>query len=346
MGIKFLMKFIKQNYRECIYEKDISELSGKIIAIDTPCLMYKYKYTINNHGNNWVNYLLFFILNCIKNNIDTVFVLEGKAPKEKDITKAKRSKVKENIVKRREYLTKLFEQYKEDGNLTSELLDEWKKMEDNNPFSEKVFEKNLKKIQLYSECVSKEDYNLFYKILEAFNINVYQSLSEAETTCAYLYKKNKVSFIYSHDSDVLAYVPTNGFIVDIDFKKNKFEFVDKKKLLELMSFSETQFMDFCILCGTDYNKTVPKIGIKTSFRLISEKLSIDNLNFSEEHLEQLKVSWIRDKFNLKEFSDFVFEDFIIKWPFCNLEKINDIISCYGIVLYFHVKNMLSKIEHF
>lgn len=340
------MKFIKQNYKECISEKNISELSGKIIAIDTPCLMYKYKYTLNNNKYNWVNYLLFFILNCIENNIDLVFVLEGKAPREKDITKAKRTKIKENIIKRRECLTKLFEKYKEDGILSRELLDEWNKMENNSPFSEKIFEKNLKKVQLYSECVSKEDYNLFYKILEAFNINIFQSISEAETTCAYLFKKNKVSFIYSHDSDVLAYSSTNGFIVDIDFKKNKFEFVDKKKLLELMSFNESQFIDFCILCGTDYNKTVPKIGIKTSFKLISEKHNINNLNFSEEHLEQLKVTWIRDKFNLEEFADFVFEDFIIKWPLCDLEKINDIISCYGIVIYFHVQNMLGKIEQF
>jgi 5'-3' exonuclease len=44
-----------------------------------------------------------------------------------------------------------------------------------------------------------------------------------------------------------------------------------------MNFTQEQFIDLCILSGTDYVATIPKVGAKTAFSLINEHISIENI---------------------------------------------------------------------
>ena len=44
--------------------------------------------------------------------------------------------------------------------------------------------------------------------------------------------------------------------------------VNHEKLLSLLSLNKSQFLDLCILCGTDYNKNLPKIGSFTAYKYI------------------------------------------------------------------------------
>ena len=37
------------------------------------------------------------------------------------------------------------------------------------------------------------------------------------------------------------------------------------------------FVDMCIMCGTDYNPNIKDVGTVTSFKIISEKTTIDNI---------------------------------------------------------------------
>jgi 5'-3' exonuclease len=50
-----------------------------------------------------------------------------------------------------------------------------------------------------------------------------------------------------------------------------------KKLLDALQMSYAQFRDFCIMCGTDYNHNIPKIGPDRAYRLIREYETIENL---------------------------------------------------------------------
>ena len=342
MGIKNLMKYIKTHNSNAIVRKGINNLENKVICIDTPCILYKYKFS--NHTsvkNGWVNNLIYFILKTIENNIDCVFILEGTAPKEKDVTKHNRYKARENVLKRSKFLNDLLENYRLTKTVSPDLEFEWKKLNLGDQFDEQAFENLLKKRKMYSEFVTKDDNAMFLEIVKAFNIHVVQSLNEAETTCAYLYSKKKCDYIYSQDSDVIAYYDTDGLVTDIDFKNNTFSYIDKNILLNNLDFTRDEFLDFCILCGTDYNSAIPKIGIMTSYKYIKE-----NSNFftklNQSCLDRLNVNWIREKFKLKEFEneEGIFEDFIVKWPKCNQFELYRILEHYNIVLTNTVEKML------
>lgn len=345
MGIKNLMKYIKQNHSEAIINKDISELEHKIVCIDTPCLMYKYKFSNFSEGKtNWVNNLIFFLLKSIEYNIDCVFVLEGNAPEQKNETKAERVKAREGVVKRSSYLTKLFTDFLDTGVVSEELSVEWNKLKHSGSFNPEIYEKMLKNRQIYSEHVTKEDYSLFLEVIDAFNICSVQSNNEAETTCSYILSQKKCDYIYSHDTDVLAYKGVNGFISDINLKDKNFTFVDKVILLQQLKFTEDEFIDFCILCGTDYNKTINKVGIVSSLKLITKQRTIENLSISPEDIQKLNISWIREKFSMKEFEDNKNDElsFKIPWPKCNRIIMDDIISNYNITIFHYIKSMLES----
>lgn len=63
-----------------------------------------------------------------------------------------------------------------------------------------------------------------------------------------------------------------------------------------MEISYVQFIDLCILCGSDFTKTTIKnIGIKKSLKLIKEYNTIENII---EHLKSLdKEVPTMDEFN-------------------------------------------------
>lgn len=346
MGIKNLMKYIKTHNYNAIIKKDINDLKNKVICIDTPCILYKYKFS--NHSyvkNSWVNNLIYFILKTKENNIDCVFVLEGIAPKEKDATKQNRYKARENVLKRSKFLSDLLENYRVTKTVSPNLEFEWKKLNLGDKFNEQAFENVLKKRQIYSEFVTKDDYTMFLDVLKAFNIKIVQSLNEAETTCAYLYSQKKCDYIYSQDSDVLAYYDTDGLVTDIDFKNNSFSYINKNVLLNNINLTRDEFLDFCILCGTDYNDTIPKIGIMTSYKYIRDNKNIFNIDLDKNYLDKLNITWVREKFKLKEFenAEISFEDFI-EWPKCNQFDIHLLLKQYNIDLTNNVEKMLFELN--
>ena len=48
MGSKNLNNILKKNIKNLYVKKNISELNGTIIGIDTPLFIYKFKYNNNN----------------------------------------------------------------------------------------------------------------------------------------------------------------------------------------------------------------------------------------------------------------------------------------------------------
>lgn len=314
MGIKNLTKFIKTNYKDCIEELSMDELRNKTLCIDTPCLVYKYKFS----SEDWMSQILWFILNLIENNIDAIFVMEGISPIEKKETQEERIVNKNKVIKRSEYLNNLYCLYKSNGLVTEELNIEWKKLSKSDcDFKEEEFEKILEKRKKYTETVTNDDYVKLQNLLNVFNINWVTSINEAETYCCLLNTCKKSDYIYSQDSDILGYAGVNGFINNINFKENKFTFLNKSKLLTRLDLTEDDFIDFCILCGTDYNKTIPKIGIVNAFKIIKKMGSLDNSEYTTASFSYLNIKFIRNKFNLVSEQ---LNEFIYNWPHFNKKK--------------------------
>ena len=96
MGIKGLSKFIKEHVPSCITKKALSDLSGKIIAIDTN--YYLYKYTISS--DDFLTKFLKQYEHLRSYGIKPLYVFDGKPPTEKLQVIEKRKKVnqKKNIL--------------------------------------------------------------------------------------------------------------------------------------------------------------------------------------------------------------------------------------------------------
>jgi len=95
MGIKGLAKFIKEQVPDSISKRSLSDLAGKIIAIDTN--YYVYKYTIST--DDYLHKFLKQYEHLRSHGIKPVYVFDGKPPNEKMdlIEKRKRTNLRKNI---------------------------------------------------------------------------------------------------------------------------------------------------------------------------------------------------------------------------------------------------------
>lgn len=353
MGIKKLFSYLKEHHPTVIKKRPLSELCGRVVAIDTPVIMYKYKFigagnaAENNNRYSFADLLLLFILNTIEYHIDCIFVLEGSAPKEKEDTLAERSRIKANTIKRNQYLKSLLDDYYQKQTVSPELELEWKKLKHSFAFNATLFQQVLDKKSTYESTVTKEDYSLLKDILSAFSIFFIKSHTEAETTCAFLNKTKKADYIYSQDSDVLAYAGVNGLITDLDFVGKTFTFIDKSEVLKELNFTQEEFIDFCILCGTDYNKTLRRVGICTAYKMITASRRIEIIPCSPEDYLNLNVTWIRSKFQLEEFTDElldVMNNMLLPWPHYDDLKFRIALQKHSIKICSYLDNMLHLMK--
>lgn len=117
-----------------------------------------------------------------------------------------------------------------------------------------------------SECMNAmERKSYFVDLLLMMGIPVIRATGEAEMTCCAMLKNNLVNGIISRDTDHLVIGCSNLIIA---LKNNSVEKLNMTKLLTKLGLTHREFVDFCILCGTDYN--MPKFGY-TRCLLVPEK---------------------------------------------------------------------------
>jgi 5'-3' exonuclease len=107
-----------------------------------------------------------------------------------------------------------------------------------------------------------------------------QSVDEGER-CAYMLQADgRVDAVYSTDTDLLAYgcpITINSFKVDTRASKRIMPYYNLNYILSTLGFTQEEFLEFCILCGTDFNKNIEKIGPVKAYELIKAHKAIKNL---------------------------------------------------------------------
>jgi 5'-3' exonuclease len=69
--------------------------------------------------------------------------------------------------------------------------------------------------------------------------------------------------------------------------------IEYEDMLSRLELTEDQFLDFCILCGTDYNTNLPKIGPEKSFRLLKKHGSIEQIKVHNPTLDMSHFPYAR-----------------------------------------------------
>ncbi len=336
MGLKSNWnKFLRDTCPEVFEAIHISEYAYKKVAIDISLYMYKFKAVC---GDRWLSAFINLITSLRRNEVHCVFIFDGKSPPEKEAERAKRRTDREKSEQKLYELEEAFEEYHKTGVVAKclsdlysrrrspkRLLGSCKEGVDMAWIESKI---EQRRNQLYN--IGPEDFELAKELFRILRVPFYTAPWEAEKMCSKLCLDGKVAAVLSEDTDVMAYnAPV--FISKINTSADTAICIRHEALLEGLELDAKQFLDLCIMCGTDYNPNIVGIGSKKAYGYIQKHGSI------EEFIKNVKPSQYKDPTKYQDFSVLQhtrvrqlfteFEEYKIdKVPFCgtpdfeNLEK--------------------------
>ena len=240
MGIKNLSAILNKYCLEDIVSKNISEYKNKKIAVDLSIYLHRYYAT----QGNILTGLYYQVKTLLQHNILPIYVIDGKATSDKDLTLRKRRDVKEKIKKE---------------------LDQ---------VDDSISNKDTFALHNRSYQIKDSDIEFCKKFFDGFGIPYIQAEQEADNVCVHLAKSGQVDGCLSEDLDFLA---QGCPLLLRDFKNKKVVEYRLDKILSKLDINFNQFQDMCIMCGSDYLDNIPRIGALTSYKLIKQHLNIENI---------------------------------------------------------------------
>jgi 5'-3' exonuclease len=257
MGIKRLNKYLLDINAIKIYNIDdyFTNYENSVIAIDVMLYAHKYKFSCDNIYSAFINQIIHFL----QNKIIPLYVIDGKAPIEKQDAIKQRTNRKNKINEKIEILK-------------SQINDDNKEL-------------IIKKIDKLNRINLNLDFtviNTLIHLFQIFNVPFIRATSEADILISDLYKKNIIKSCLSEDTDLLTFGCKK--IIKI-FKKQIYEY-DLDFILQKMNVNYDQFIEICILFGCDYLKSNLKLNV---FEIVQSYK--DNIIFST-----LSTKY-KDKFN-------------------------------------------------
>lgn len=294
MGIAKLNQLLRSKCPWVFKEVHLSEFAYTMVSIDVSLFMCKYKCL----GENWLECFMNLILCLRRNDIHCVFILDSGHPPEKIQEKEERVQAREKLKLKIDALENALVKYEETGVMDDELNDLYVKSRETGDKS-RILRSIIDKKKLALFDITKEDWVQLKKLFDIMNVSYYYAPLEAETMCADLCKRGLVSAAISEDTDVLAY-GSKVFLTKIDTYSNTGVKIEYQDILDGLKLTSEQFLDLCIMCGTDYNKNIPKIGCETAYKYISMYGSIEEI----AKQKQLDVSILKHERNRELFTQY------------------------------------------
>lgn len=267
----------------------LAELSGKVVAIDAYNTIYQFLATIrgptgepltNAKGDitSHLSGLFYRNINFLMENINPLYVFDGKAHQLKVQEIERRSRLKKEA-------TEKFHLALAEG-----------RMEDARKFSKRT-------AALTDQMVDESKTTLTY-----LGIPYIQAPSEGEAAAAYLTNHGVAFAAASQDYDSILFgakklvrnlavsgrrkVPNRNAYVEVEP-----EILGHEKVLQQTGLSHEQLVDVGILIGTDFNPGgFPGIGPKTALKLIKENGRLENIDKIKQLLPDVPYQEIRNIF--------------------------------------------------
>lgn len=300
MGIKNLHTFLRKSVPGVYEEIHFSEYAFRTIAVDTAIYLCKFK---TSWGSEWLNGFVQLCTMLRTHGIHPVFVFDTVFPPEKDEEKKRRADARRQQRHRVEELGRSWEAYKashptvgrDEADRTYCHLDDpgipihlysflFKTFISTDSHSEEhghriaVEDVDAEFVRMENALlvVTAEDYGLIRELLDTLRIPWVMAIGEAEATAAYLCHHGLVDAVLTDDTDALAYGAT-VFLHRLNLQDHTCMRIRHDRLLDLIEMTPELFLDFCILCGTDYNSNIPGIGIERAYRLLRSYGSIEGV---------------------------------------------------------------------
>jgi flap endonuclease-1 len=259
MGIKNFKNFLLSKINTPIQKISFNDAPNAIksVCIDVNIFIYKYITAIRRTGKDLyrdgkiTSHIIGFhnqINKFKKLGINIIYVFDGEPPKEK-----------ENVLKER-------------YNIKKTAYKDYKKT------------KSIKSYQ-QSFYITDDIINDTIEYFKSMKISyIYQKDVEADLICASLVKQKIVDCAYSTDFDILVY-GADYLIINMDYKKEYFEFISLKHILKELNIKYEQFVDIIVLSGCDYcnqicltNCDKPfNITLNRAYNMIKENKGLNNI---------------------------------------------------------------------
>ncbi|KZV48160.1 flap endonuclease 1 [Dorcoceras hygrometricum] len=275
MGIKGLTKLLADNAPKALKEQKFESYFGRKIAIDASMSIYQFLIVVGRTGTDMLTNeagevtshlqgMFSRTIRLLEAGIKPVYVFDGKPPDLKKKELAKRYSKREDAT--------------DDLNVALETGN----MEEIEKFSKRTVK------------VTKQHNDDCKKLLRLMGVPVIEAPSEAEAQCAALCKAGKVYAVASEDMDSLTFGAPRFLrhLMDPSSKKIPVMEFEVSKVLEELNVTMDQFIDLCILCGSDYCDSIKGIGGMTAMKLIRQHGSIENIleNINKERY-QIPDDW-------------------------------------------------------
>jgi 5'-3' exonuclease len=255
-------------------------------------------------GENWLSGMFSFLLTFPRFNVHATVFADGPCvPVEKKEEQQKRSSARDKIRDKVTDITKALEEFKATGEVADILTrlpveaSSQKSILLGLPAIDvELVENYIEKLKKQVVHISSEDMKQVAQLCRVLEIPFYIARSEAESMCSWLCITGQVDAVVTEDSDVLAYGAAI-WISDLDFQGNCMR-IQMEDVLRETKWTQPQFRDFCIMCGTDFNHRVEKLGPVTAFSLLSRLGSIEEIS-KEKHItgEEWNYPAVRAIFN-------------------------------------------------
>jgi 5'-3' exonuclease len=281
MGIKNLSKYLRDKSPEVFKTIHISEYALKKVAIDTSLYMYHFKAIC---GDAWLGAFFRLVALLRENHVHCVFVYDNGCPPEKEAERKERQDARNKLEEKVFNLEQAIDDYHNLGEIsslltefqTSKKLDPPRLLKQNSGINIKAIEYAVQKLKKQIFTITPKDFADTRELFDILQVPYIIAPLEAETTCSDLCIQGKVDAVLTEDTDVLAY-GTPVFLTKINTGDGTCVQIKYEDVLGSFEYSAEQFLDFCIMCGTDYNKNIFKVGPVKAYSLIKEHKSIEDI---------------------------------------------------------------------
>lgn len=295
MGIKSLNNLLKR-FENIHQEVHLSEYAYKKLAIDTSLFVYKYKFSL---GDQWMNAFVNLVSSLRKNQIHCVFIFDSPASDDKKVEQKKRRENREKDKQKLFEIEDALNTFHCTGEILQPLIDLDDKLKKRGEFQRLLNTGiNIYAIQAYMEKIKSRtidveprDFELAKQLFKHLGVPYFMAPVEAETMASDLCKRGIVDAVLTEDTDVLAY-GANVFLSKINTSTNTCVRVVHSELLEELGLEYEQFLDLCIMCGTDYNTNIEKIGVIKAYEIIKDHKSIEGF---EKYINDLRKNGLKMK---------------------------------------------------
>ncbi|XP_072359764.1 flap endonuclease 1 [Scyliorhinus torazame] len=259
MGIQGLAKLIADVAPGAVKEQQIKHYFGRKIAIDASMSIYQFLIAVRQDGNVLQNEegettshlmgMFYRTIRMIENGIKPVYVFDGKPPQLKSGELTKRSE-------RRAEAEKQLAEAQETGDA-----------------------ENIEKFNKRLVKVTKQHNDECKRLLELMGIPYIEAPCEAEASCAALVKAGKVYGAATEDMDALTFGTSVllRHMTASEAKKMPIQEFHLSKALQESGLTHDQFVDLCILLGSDYCESIRGIGPKRAIELIRQHKNIEEI---------------------------------------------------------------------